>query len=145
MDFEIVRAEQVDHNFLLQLRLSTMVEHLEQAGIFLTQDEHLTRLNDDFDCYHLVIHQNERVGALKYREMSDKFEIMQIQISPAHQGYGLGKMVLNQVIAWSVNRGKPIFLTVLKANPARELYLRLGFTIVGEDKDEFHMLRQPSS
>lgn len=144
MDFELVRAGSEDRDFLLTLRLLTMVDHLEEAGIFLTQAEHLFRLDEAYECSYLILCQQEKIGTLKFREESDKFEIMQIQISPAHQGYGLGKMVLGRVIEWSMGNGKPIELTVLKANPAKELYLRLGFTLVGEDEDEFHMLRVPA-
>ena len=143
MSFELIRASSEDRDFLLSLRLLTMVNHLEAAGIFLTHAEHLSRLNEAYDCSHIIIYQQERVGTLKFREEDDKFDIMQIQISPIHQGYGLGKMVLGRIIEWSVSNGKPIALTVLKANPAKELYLRLGFNLVGEDEDEFHMLRIP--
>ncbi|MFT5704852.1 MAG: GNAT superfamily N-acetyltransferase [Shewanella sp.] len=145
MNFNLVQASAEDRGFLLALRTSTMVDHLEEAGIFLTQKEHLSRLDEAYDCSYLIIIEEETVGTLKFRERVDQFEVMQLQIAPTHQGYGLGKMVLARVIQWSVSANKPVALTVLKANPAKELYLRLGFNLVGEDEYEFHMLRAPAS
>jgi GNAT superfamily N-acetyltransferase len=143
MDFNLVQASAEDRGFLLALRVATMVEHLEEAGIFLTQEEHLNRLNEEYDCSYLILIEEEAVGTLKFREQIDKVEVMQLQITPTHQGYGIGKMVLERVIQWSVGANKPVPLTVLKANPAKALYLRLGFTLVDEDEYEFHMLRSP--
>jgi ribosomal protein S18 acetylase RimI-like enzyme len=37
----------------------------------------------------------------------------------------------------------PVMLKVLKGNPAKRLYDRLGFEIIGEDEKEFHMRRAP--
>ena len=33
----------------------------------------------------------------------------------------------------------PITLNVIHGNPALDLYLRLGFRVVGEDEDKLHM------
>ena len=38
-------------------------------------------------------------------------------------------------------QGKNIELTVLKDNPAKNLYERLGFIITGEDEHEYFMQR----
>lgn len=40
---------------------------------------------------------------------------------------------------------KPVRLRVLKVNPARRLYQRLGFRIVDEDETHYTMLRSPAS
>ncbi len=64
---------------------------------------------------------------------------MQIQIAPALQGQGLGTALLLECIAQARAAGKDITLHVLKANPARRLYERLGFVVEAEDSEEFHM------
>lgn len=121
-----------------------MVEHLENAGIHLTNDEHAARLSDYYECAYLVVNSGKTVGMLKYRELEEKFDILQLQIHPKNQGKGLGKMIMDRVLSWSDKENKKIELTVLKANPARSLYEKLGFSIVGEDDYEFHMQFKPS-
>lgn len=139
MSFELIRATEADKVFLLTLRKLTMVEHLEKAGLFLSDDEHALRLNDNYECSYLIMHSGEKVGLIKYRELADKIEIMQLQIHPKSQGKGLGKMVIERVLDWSKEKHKKIELAVLKANPAKVLYERLGFSITGEDDHEFYM------
>ena len=62
---------------------------------------------------------------------------MQIQIHPDFQGLGFGERVIKQII--DSTKSKLIELTVLKSNPAKGLYKRLGFKVTGEDEYEFHM------
>jgi ribosomal protein S18 acetylase RimI-like enzyme len=137
MRFEFIQAKENDKGYLLDLRKLTMVEHLERSGHFLSDKEHEFRLNDAYECSTLIRYENELIGTLKYREYEDKVEIMQIQIHPLFQGKGLGRKVIEQVIADS--NSKFIELTVLKENPALNLYERLGFYITGEDQYEYFM------
>ncbi len=133
------KATDHDRAFLLTLRKLTMVEHLEKAGLYLSNEEHEFRLNDAYDCCHLIRYADKNIGLLKYREYDNKIEVMQIQIHPGQQNKGFGKMVLNRVLLWSKEKHKNIELSVLKNNPAILLYEKLGFLITGEDKYEFHM------
>ena len=140
MSFEFIQAAENDRAYLLQLRKLTMVAHFEKSGLFLTDAEHAFRLDDDYDCSHLIIINNEKIGTLKCKVCEDKLEIMQIQIDPAFQGKGLGRLVIKQILQES--NVKRVELSVLKENPAINLYKRLGFTITGEDEFEYFMQTQ---
>jgi ribosomal protein S18 acetylase RimI-like enzyme len=59
---------------------------------------------------------------------------------PEFQGRGYGSQVVDDVVSRS--SGKVVSLSVLKANPAYKLYLRLGFSLVGEDEYEYHLQNQ---
>ena len=137
MHFKLLSATESDKTYLLKLRKLTMVEHFEKVGLFLSDEEHLFRLSDDYQCSYIIIHNEVRIGMLKYQELDDKFEIMQIQISPEFQGQGFGRKIVQQVL--ELSKAKNVELTVLKENPALMLYKRLGFEIIGEDQYEFHM------
>ena len=139
MSFKLIRATEADKAYLLTLRKLTMVEHLEKAGLYLSDDEHALRLNDNYECSYLIIYSGERAGTLKYRELTNEIEIMQLQILPEFQGKGLGNKVMERVLGWSKERHKKIELAVLKANPAKLLYERLGFAVTREDDYEFYM------
>ena len=137
MRCEFILATEKDKTYLLDLRKLTMVEHLEKSGQFLSDAQHEYRLNDAYECSYLVMYANELIGTLKYRVSEATVEIMQIQIHPLFQRQGFGQKILQQIITDS--KPKLIELTVLKQNPALQLYKRLGFEITGEDLHEYFM------
>jgi ribosomal protein S18 acetylase RimI-like enzyme len=53
------------------------------------------------------------------------------------QRQGFGQKILQQIMTDS--KPKLFELTVLKENPALQLYKRLGFEITGEDQHEYFM------
>jgi len=141
MVFKFIKAAYSDRDYLLSLRKLTMVEHLENAGLFLTEQQHNERVDEQYDCSHLIQFNGDILGTLKYKIWGSHIEIMQLQIHPNHQNKGYGRGVIEQVIKTA--KLKPIKLTVLKNNPAKALYTRLGFKITEEDNYEYHMQTQP--
>ncbi|MBG9990741.1 MULTISPECIES: GNAT family N-acetyltransferase [unclassified Pseudoalteromonas] len=137
MVFKFIKAAYSDRDYLLSLRKLTMVEHLENAGLFLTKQQHVLRLDDQYDCSDLIVINEVPIGTLKYQTHAQYVEIMQLQIHPLHQNKGYGRAVIEQVITSA--QSKPIKLTVLKNNPALGLYKRLGFTITDENNYEYYM------
>lgn len=139
--FTFTKATPEKRSYLLCLRKLTMVEHLEVAGLFLTEQQHNERVDEQYDCSHLIQFNGNTIGTLKYKIWGSHIEIMQLQIHPNHQNKGYGRGVIEQVIKTA--KLKPIRLTVLKNNPAKALYTRLGFKVTGEDNYECHMQTQP--
>jgi ribosomal protein S18 acetylase RimI-like enzyme len=137
MTFNFIQANSDDRAYLLSLRQLTMLEHFEKAGLFLTQKEHEFRLDDTYECMHLIHFDNACIGALKYQETPNIIEIMQLQIHPDFQRRGLGDRVMRELIELAGD--KHLTLTVLKSNPALKLYQRLGFVITGDDEYEYWM------
>ncbi len=60
-----------------------------------------------------------------------------IEILPDYQGRGLGAAIIHGIIAEADAHHLPVRLQVLKINPARRLYERLGFVITGETETPF--------
>ncbi|WJZ01737.1 ribosomal protein S18-alanine N-acetyltransferase [Corynebacterium freiburgense] len=70
-----------------------------------------------------------------------EFEIHTIGVTPERQGEGLGRLLMDQLIAAADNYGGPIYLEVRTDNePAIGLYKSYGFTITGTRKHYY----QPS-
>jgi len=88
----------------------------------------------------IVILNNENIGLLKLDEKEHIVAIVQIQIDPKFQGKGIGQQIIKAVINKSLSAGKEISLSVLKENPAKALYARMGFEIIGQDDISFMML-----
>lgn len=63
-------------------------------------------------------------------ELDDRFGVCfvsNIQLSAACRRRGIGSAILREVLAQAGARGQAVELTVLRVNPARALYERLGF------------------
>ena len=94
-----------------------------------------------FEFAEILMSHGQPVGLLKLRQSPTEWEIIQIQLSPALQGKGLGRSILDSIVSEADAARVPLKLSVLKANPAMRLYERLGFKVIGEDAHEFHMWR----
>lgn len=62
-----------------------------------------------------------------------------ICIVPEHQCKGIGTEVLRRAVAQAREQKISLYLSVLKVNPARRLYERLGFGVIEETKHHFRM------
>ncbi len=138
-DIKFRRATSDDLAFLLNLRKSTMNEHLIAMGLFYTDADHRERIFDHFEDSLIIYHDDHAVGLLKLAMLPDRYHIRQFQILPAFQQQGIGTQVLTKVLAMAVKKQKDVTLNVLKKNPARLLYQRAGFKIVSDNDIEYHM------
>ena len=83
---------------------------------------------------------NETVGFLNYDQKEDRFDNISVHIIEKAQNKGIGTLFLLNLIELAKEFGKPLFIEVVKSNPAQNLYRRLGFEIYKED-DVFYFLR----
>lgn len=118
-----------------------MDAHLQASGIHCTAEDHLARVMHQFDCAEVLCHQGEPVGLLKLRRGAEAWDLIQFQLCASLQGQGVGGRLLRQLIDEADAHRVAIRLDVLKHNPARRLYEKLGFEIVGEDAHEYLMQR----
>ncbi|GAA4276117.1 GNAT family N-acetyltransferase [Aquimarina mytili] len=139
MNIELVKAKETDRDFLLDLRISSMQEHLHTAGLYLSNEEHKSRVDVHFDASQIILKSSQRIGLLKSLETQDNIEILQLQILPEFQGMRIGKHIIDNIISRAKHESKKVTLKVLKENPAKHLYERLGFKVTGEDQHEFYM------
>ncbi len=134
-------ATEEDVPFLLDLRRKTMNAHLAASGAAISEADHMQRLMGAYDCAQVLLHDDKPIGLLKVRLGETEWKIIQIQVAPEMQGKGLGAQILGEIIAEADAAETALTLSVLKANPAKSLYERLGFVVVGESEFEFNMRR----
>ena len=132
-------ATPADVPFLLALRRETMDAYLAASGMDTSDEAHLTRLMYAFEHAQVLTRGNEPVGLLKLRRSAEAWEIVQLQLASALQGQGLGRSLLQEILADAAAAQAAVKLSVLKTNPARHLYERLGFKVIAEDEHEYHM------
>jgi ribosomal protein S18 acetylase RimI-like enzyme len=131
------KAKEDDVSFLVELRLSTMDEHMINAGLVLSVDEHKERVLYQYERFHLVLDNKSVIGAVKFEDTDSCLYIHQIQVKPTQQGKGYGRQIIGQLIQGTVH--DTVELKVLKQNPALRLYTAIGFEVIGEDEFEYHL------
>jgi phosphoribosylglycinamide formyltransferase-1 len=132
-------AVEADVPFLLALRRQTMAPHVRAAGLEPPDNEWLERVMADFDCAQILLAGDRPVGLLKVVRKGRAWHLSQIQLLPELQGRGIGTALVGNVVAEARRAGASLDLDVLKANPARRLYERLGFCIVRETPFAYDM------
>lgn len=132
-------ATTADIPFLLALRQETMDGHLAASGVQVDDDSRRARVMHQFECAEVLLGDDLPVGLLKLQRRHGEWEIVQLQLARAVRGRGFGRSLLEDILAEAVRNGAAVRLSVLKANPAKRLYEKLGFKVVGEDAHEFHM------
>jgi len=132
-------ADTDDIKFLLHLRKCSMNEHLEKAGITMSDQQHLERIKEFFTESHIIQRNGQPIGLLKLGVLSDRIHIRQLQISPEFHRLGIGSKVLKVVKKYGVKLKRPVTLNVLLANPALGLYQRHGFEIENKNELEYQM------
>ncbi|MFQ3195969.1 MAG: N-acetylglutamate synthase-like GNAT family acetyltransferase [Colwellia sp.] len=133
------QAQQSDIPYLLQLRKDSMGEHLVSAGLNLSDQQHLERINEFFADSSIILMNKQPIGLIKLGVLADKLHIRQLQISPQYQGKGVGSKVLALVKKKAKELKLPLTLNVLLANPVISLYLRHGFIVTGQNELEYQM------
>lgn len=133
-------ATEADVPFLLQLRHRTMDAHLAASNIAVDEDEHRRRVRHRLDCAEIILCDGKPSGLLKVARDGKAWLLVQVQLAPELQGQGLGARLIEDIIAEARRAGASLQLDVLKTNPARRLYERLGFVVIGEDGHNVDML-----
>lgn len=134
-------ATDADVPFLLALRREVMDPHLAASGADTSEAHHRRRLMHHYQCAEVLLVDDAPAGLLKVRRTPEVWEIIQLHLAPRLQGLGLGRGLLEDLIASATAADVGLSLHVLKANPARRLYERLGFKIIDESPHDYTMYR----
>lgn len=81
------------------------------------------------------------IGVVATQWRPDHLFVAEIQIDPAHQGRGVGTMIMGELIAEATSRRIPVRLQVLRRSRARRWYQRLGFAQTGESSTHLALER----
>ncbi len=87
----------------------------------------------------IISAEDEPVGSLSTERMPDRLRLLRIEIAPLYQSRGIGSAFVRDLIAEAQDSGQFVQLRVLRVNPARRLYERLGFAVVASTETHFIM------
>ena len=138
INLHLAKAE--DYEFALHLFLLTMRPYVQEIGVW---DEQQQRANFAAQWKReearIISIDGKDVGWLQVAELPTEIRLQKFFVSPEYQRSGIGSEVLSNLLAIWRSTGKKIVLKVLKNNPARRFYERLGFSVVAEAGVVFRM------
>jgi GNAT superfamily N-acetyltransferase len=108
------------------------------AQQFEAQHRHYQAHYHDME-WLIVERAGEPIGRLYLFEDEREFQIVDITIGPEARGEGIGAAIIQDLFAVAGPAGKRVSIHVEKNNPARRLYLRLGFVMV-EDQGVYDLM-----
>ena len=92
--------------------------------------------------HSVVVVDGVDVGFVCVIRREDCLYLAKVALLPTYQGKGLGTELVRAVLDQARRLGLPVRLQVLKANRARALYERLGFTGCGETDTHYLMVSE---
>ena len=144
-----------DESFLLNLYASTRSNELDllnwddkQKQAFIDMQFSAQR-QQHLICYpqadsSIILLNDDAVGRLLVNRRERELALVDISLLPAHQRLGIGTHLMRELLKEAAAAAKPVRLHVLQSNPARNLYERLGFSIVSGDSIYCEMLWVPT-
>ena len=139
LGIELRQATDADLPFLLELRRETMTEHEAAVGRVRSPEEVRARVTAAFEAARVILLQGTPIGMLKVIRFDEEWEVSQLQVIPEQQGRGVASLLIESLRAEARTAGATLTLSVLKSNPALRLYLRQGFSVVGESPTAYRM------
>ncbi|SEI19785.1 GNAT family N-acetyltransferase [Tardiphaga sp. OK245] len=143
---ELRPAQQDDFAMALDLYLTTMQPYTAEL---MTWDD--VKQRESFtvqwkpEASEVIVFEGQAIGWFEAHTIETGTLLQQFFIAPECQGKGIGTQVLEHLLERWSKTGMPVFLTVLKNNPARRLYERFGFVVIGEVGVKFQMRRTPAN
>lgn len=138
MRIAFLPAREEHNDFALSLYLSTMQPYTAELMMWDEGKQKASfaqhwRTED----VRVIAVDGREAGWFQFQETASEIWLQQLFVDP--QGQGIGSEVLHRLLAEWCAKDKPVTLTVLKNNPARRLYERLGFTTIGETAMKIEM------
>lgn len=141
--YQLRPAEESDEDFMRSLYGSTREEELEVTGWdrsskdafiahqFAAQTAHYRNHMPRAE-WRIVEVGGQSAGRLVLDRREGDFRIVDVTLSPAFRGMGIGTAILRDLQAEASAAGCGLSIHVETRNPAKRLYERLGFRASGE-------------
>lgn len=137
MKINMKQAHHCDIEFLQNLRTITMNKYLEKLGLPIDENTNLKQIKHHFEAANILYIYDKPIGLFKYYQDEKTIHILQMQILPQYQGKNIEEGLLKELQQESKFSSKNIDTCILKSDPSRDLYERLGFSVRSQNDNEF--------
>jgi ribosomal protein S18 acetylase RimI-like enzyme len=143
-EFSLRPAKPRDYLFALSLYLDGARRHLSKIGRW-DRRRIASRFRRGYKQAQarVICVEGKAIGWIQVAELVGRLNLRQLHLVPGHRGQGIGSRLIKDLLRRGDALGKPVSLDVLHGNPAKSLYLRLGFRQTGQDADKIQMIRRP--
>jgi ribosomal protein S18 acetylase RimI-like enzyme/acyl dehydratase len=129
-----------DADTLFAINRQAMRDYVTQTWGEWDDDWQAARFREQVPAHRQVIEvDGEPAGFFDLERRDGYFYVAEIVIAPPHQGARIGTALLESVRQRAAAAGLPVRLQVLKVNPARLLYERLGYEVTAETETHYLM------
>ncbi|MFT4558000.1 MAG: ribosomal protein S18 acetylase RimI-like enzyme [Planctomycetaceae bacterium] len=98
------------------------------------------------DAEHDIIElKGRKIGRIYVHRQEHEIRLMDISLLPEYRNKGIGSMLIQELLDEADQNGKKVSLHVESYNPARRLYVRLGFEKSEDGQVYDQMERKPVS
>ena len=136
-------ANAKDFDFCARLYFSGMKETIRTLKLDMAAQAANLRARWKAHEVQIITSDGADVGWMQSSIQDHALYLEQIFIDTAFQRHGIGTEIISRLIERATRSGQPVTLGVVKTNPARRLYERLGFSLTHEDDRKFYMRREP--
>ena len=140
MRYALRPATAGDYDFIYKVKTTTLREYIAQTWGWNEADQQ-ARFGALFDPaqWQVVQLDGRDIGVLCLEREEGGLFLANIEILPPFQNRGIGTRIIEDILASARRDCLPVRLQVLKVNPARRLYERLGFVVTGETDTHYLM------
>jgi GNAT superfamily N-acetyltransferase len=130
-----------DREFLYTVVRESMGEYIEQTFGAWDEKAQLARFDTSTppEAHEIVLLDGEPIGCLKVRHTPVAVHLDRVFLLPPFQRRGIGTRLIQEQIGVAAAKDLPLRLQLLRVNPARRLYERLGFRLTGQTGTHYLM------
>ncbi len=140
--YRLRAATEADRDWLYELNRAAMRDYVVATWGEWNETFQRERFASSFapERFQVIVVDGLDVGLLQVTRDAERIRLAEIELLPEHQSRGIGSEVIRDLIEEARAAALPLELQVLKVNPARALYERLGFAVYDET-DTHHLMR----
>lgn len=139
-NYQIRSGEQKDEEWLYDLYCKTMKSCIEATWGW-NESFQRNGFNENLSPtkWQIICTGTEEVGGFVLNQNRDHLWLKMLIIKPRHQKQGIGRNVMVYIQDIARKKSLPLRLSIIKTNPVKPFYQKLGFKQLSED-DAFYKL-----